>query len=130
MSSSLSLQVETIAMKAGREHHALLEAETALDTIQIKIQSREDAFAVRLLNLAQGLKQLMMEGITRELPILGRLQVRSGFESQARHNASLSSPTSPAPQMFSPKSQENWFRVSAAPQQATTLHTDGSMLIL
>ena len=69
------VQEETTAMKVGREHHAVLEAETALDKVPIPTETREDMFAVRLLNMAQGLKQLMLQGMTRELPILGRMQV-------------------------------------------------------
>ena len=68
---------ETPAMQAGTERHALLEAETALVPVKVLIQTREDAFAVRLLNLVQGLRQLLEEGLTRELPICGMVQVCS-----------------------------------------------------
>ena len=67
---------ETPAMQTGTERHALLEAETALVPVKVLIQTREDAFAVRLLNLVQGLRQLLEEGLTRELPICGMVQVR------------------------------------------------------
>lgn len=62
-------------MQAGSERHAILEAETALDSIEVAAETREDAFAVRLLNLDQGLRQLLHEGLTRELSLCGRIQV-------------------------------------------------------
>lgn len=67
--------VETAAMRSGKERHAILEAETALDQVTVEVETREDRFALRLINMAQGLKQLMLEGITRELMIFGILQV-------------------------------------------------------
>ena len=68
--------VDTPAMQAGREQHAILEAETALNKVHVPIESREDAFAVRLINLDESLKQLILSGITRELPLFGTLQAR------------------------------------------------------
>lgn len=66
---------ETDAMRAGTRHHAELEAETAGVVVEVAIQTREDAFAMRLLNMHAGLQQLLTSGLTRELPICGILQV-------------------------------------------------------
>ena len=62
-------------MKAGTKQHAVLEAETAGITVEISIETREDAFALRLLNMESGLQQLLSSGLTRELPLGGLLQV-------------------------------------------------------
>ena len=67
---------DTEAMKAGTKQHAVLEAETAGIVVEVPIETREDAFALRLLNMEAGLQQLLSSGLTRELPISGFLQVR------------------------------------------------------
>lgn len=70
-------QVVTPAMQAGKEAHAVLEAEIALDSVDIPAETREDKFAVRLMNMDQKLRQLLQEGKTRELPVSGSIQVRN-----------------------------------------------------
>ena len=62
-------------MKAGTKQHAVLEAETAGIAVEISIETREDGFALRLLNMEAGLQQLLASGLTRELPLGGFLQV-------------------------------------------------------
>lgn len=66
---------ETDAMRAGTQQHAALEAETAGITVEVPVETREDAFALRLLNLEAGMQQLLTSNITRELPICGMLKV-------------------------------------------------------
>ena len=70
-------QVVTPAMQAGKEAHAVLEAEIALDSVDIPAETREDKLAVRLMNMDQKLRQLLQEGKTRELPVSGSIQVRN-----------------------------------------------------
>ena len=75
-------------MKAGTERHAVLEAETAGIAVEVPIHTREDAFAVRLLNMEAGLHQLLTTKMTRELPICGLLQV---LRSMSTTNKALDS---------------------------------------
>lgn len=69
------IQEQTPAMMAGTQQHAQLEAETALESVVVNTESAEDRFAVRLLNMVQGLRQLLQQGITREFAIFGSVQV-------------------------------------------------------
>lgn len=62
-------------MKAGTRQHAALEAEMGLAQVEVVTETKEDAFAVRLLNAAQNLQQLLEGGLTREMPIWGCIQV-------------------------------------------------------
>lgn len=62
-------------MRAGTKQHAVLEAETAGVAVEVTVETREDAFALRLLNMEAGLQQLLATSLTRELPICGFLQV-------------------------------------------------------
>ncbi|KAL3692413.1 hypothetical protein R1sor_006064 [Riccia sorocarpa] len=62
----------TPAMKAGTVRHVQLEVEV-VTRVEIEIRTKEDAWATRLLNFISGSRQLLSEGITRELPVLGLL---------------------------------------------------------
>lgn len=44
---------DTPAMQAGVEQHAVLEAETAQAQVEVLTETREDAFAVRLVNMSR-----------------------------------------------------------------------------
>ncbi|KAL5056038.1 hypothetical protein RYX36_036720 [Vicia faba] len=57
-------------MKAGIARHAKLEAEV-ITRVEVKVQSQEDRWALKLLNFINGVNQLLFEGLTRELPIIG-----------------------------------------------------------
>lgn len=57
-------------MKAGIARHAKLEAEVITRT-EVKVQSQEDRMALKFLNFIAGVNQLLFEGLTRELPIIG-----------------------------------------------------------
>jgi len=63
-------------MRSGTEQHAKLEAEMAGETVVVKVESREDKFAIRLVNMMQALNQLLQGGMTREFCVCGFLQVR------------------------------------------------------
>ncbi|KAE9620543.1 putative exonuclease V [Lupinus albus] len=57
-------------MRAGIARHAKLEQEV-ITRVEVKIKSREDGWALKFLNFINGVNQLLDEGLTRELPIMG-----------------------------------------------------------
>ncbi|QCD84425.1 exonuclease V, chloroplastic-like [Vigna unguiculata] len=57
------------AMKAGRNRHVQLELEVH-SWVELKVKSREDDMAMKLVNFINGVNQLAYDGLTRELPIL------------------------------------------------------------
>jgi hypothetical protein len=61
-------RVRTEAMRLGSKRHLQLEEEVH-GHLDIEVASAEDALAVRLLNTAFGLRNLLDTGITRELPV-------------------------------------------------------------
>ncbi|KAI1170635.1 hypothetical protein F4777DRAFT_105378 [Nemania sp. FL0916] len=60
----------TPAMRGGSRVHQTLEDEVHT-TVEVTITSREEAFALRLWSLIQGLRTLRDTGITRELEVWG-----------------------------------------------------------
>ncbi|RCV15290.1 hypothetical protein SEVIR_3G047100v4 [Setaria viridis] len=60
----------TEAMKAGSDRHAQLEQEV-VERVDVTIKSAEEFWAVKFMNFIMGTNQLMFEGITRELPVIG-----------------------------------------------------------
>jgi len=65
---------ETAAMASGKEVHRVLEAEVKKE-VDVEMQTKEDAWAVRLLGCIQCFRQLMRRGMTREVYLFGQLQV-------------------------------------------------------
>ncbi len=63
-------RTRTAAMRQGSKVHQKLEDEVHT-TVPIEIASKEDAFALRLWNLVQGLRTLRQTGLTRELEVWG-----------------------------------------------------------
>ncbi|KAG0585270.1 hypothetical protein KC19_3G272100 [Ceratodon purpureus] len=61
---------QTEAMKAGSARHAELEVEV-LKKVEVEITSKEDSWAMRLVNFITGARQMRNEGMTRELPVVG-----------------------------------------------------------
>lgn len=61
---------QTEAMKAGSARHAELEVEV-LKKVEVEITSKEDSWAMRLINFITGARQMLAEGMTRELPVVG-----------------------------------------------------------
>ncbi|XP_061359047.1 exonuclease V, chloroplastic-like [Gastrolobium bilobum] len=57
-------------MKAGIARHAKLEEEV-IKRVEVKVKSQEDYWALKFLNFINGVNQLLFEGLTRELPIIG-----------------------------------------------------------
>ncbi|KAE8038895.1 hypothetical protein FH972_011363 [Carpinus fangiana] len=58
------------AMEAGSARHKKLEEEI-VRKVQVCVKSKEDAWALKLLNFIVGVNQLLFEGLTRELPLVG-----------------------------------------------------------
>ncbi|XP_077232997.1 exonuclease V, chloroplastic-like [Tasmannia lanceolata] len=63
----------TNAMKAGSTRHAELEEEV-IKRVEISIQSVEESWAIKLMNFVVGTNQLLFEGLTREVPVIGLVE--------------------------------------------------------
>lgn len=64
---------KTAAMKVGSARHTELETEV-LVRVELDIRSKEDSWAVRLVNFIVGVNQLLFDGMTRELPVVGLVE--------------------------------------------------------
>ncbi|KAF0923998.1 hypothetical protein E2562_008348 [Oryza meyeriana var. granulata] len=76
----------TQAMKAGSERHAQLEQgviervdatfilEQVIERVDVTFRSPEEYWAVKFMKFIVGANQLMLEGITRELPMIGVIE--------------------------------------------------------
>lgn len=62
----------TAAMRGGSKVHQTLEDQVHT-TIQVSVSAKEEAFALRIWNLIQGLRTLRDTGMTRELEVWGTL---------------------------------------------------------
>ncbi|KAI4976700.1 hypothetical protein ZWY2020_050307 [Hordeum vulgare] len=60
----------TEAMKAGSDRHAQLEQEV-IERVDIAVRSPEELWAVKFMNFIVGSNQLLFNGMTRELPVIG-----------------------------------------------------------
>lgn len=63
-------KTRTAAMRGGTKVHQSLEDQVHT-TVQVQITSKEEAFALRLWNIIQGLRTLRDTGFTRELEVWG-----------------------------------------------------------
>ncbi|XP_022140311.1 exonuclease V, chloroplastic isoform X2 [Momordica charantia] len=64
---------KTKAVEAGIARHAMLEAEV-VKKAKVQVKSAEDRWALKLLNFTFGVNQLLFEGLTRELPVMGLIE--------------------------------------------------------
>ncbi|KAL8496742.1 hypothetical protein ACS0TY_020423 [Phlomoides rotata] len=64
---------KTKAMKAGSARHVALEAEV-IKRVKIQTESAEDVWALKFMNFIFGANQLLFDGLTRELPLVGFIQ--------------------------------------------------------
>ena len=64
-------------MMSGKELHRVLEAEVKDEGV-VEISSPEDAWALKLIDSLMCFRQLMKQGMTREIYIFGQLQVCNG----------------------------------------------------
>ncbi|CAK9143215.1 unnamed protein product [Ilex paraguariensis] len=60
----------TKAMKAGTARHAVLEEEV-VKRVPVRVASVEDTWALKFINFIVGVNQLLFDGLTRELPLVG-----------------------------------------------------------
>ncbi|XVF19498.1 hypothetical protein REPUB_Repub11eG0115700 [Reevesia pubescens] len=58
------------AMKAGQARHVKLEEEV-VKRVKVRVHSIEDTWAIKFINFITGANQLLFEGLTRELPLIG-----------------------------------------------------------
>ncbi|CAL9765047.1 unnamed protein product [Musa acuminata subsp. burmannicoides] len=63
----------TVAMKAGSDRHSQLEKEV-VEKVEIRTESVEEYWAIQLMNFIVGAHQLLFEGLTRELPVVGIIE--------------------------------------------------------
>ncbi|KAM3398710.1 exonuclease V, chloroplastic isoform X1 [Capsicum galapagoense] len=61
---------KTKAMKAGSIRHEALEEEV-IKKVKVHVASAEDVWALKFLNFIVGANQLLFDGLTRELPLVG-----------------------------------------------------------
>ncbi|XP_070018688.1 exonuclease V, chloroplastic-like isoform X1 [Nicotiana tabacum] len=61
---------KTKAMKAGSIRHEALEEEV-IKRVKVHVTSAEDVWALKFLNFIVGANQLLFDGLTRELPLVG-----------------------------------------------------------
>lgn len=64
---------KTEAMKAGSDRHTELEKEVMV-RIDIPVETQEDMWGIRFLNFIVGINQLLTQGMTRELMVIGSLE--------------------------------------------------------
>ncbi|XP_021836911.2 exonuclease V, chloroplastic isoform X2 [Spinacia oleracea] len=64
---------KTNAMKAGITRHAKLEEEVS-KKVEVRVQTLEDIWAVKFINFIICANQLLFDGLTREIPIVGFVQ--------------------------------------------------------
>ncbi|KAJ8129436.1 hypothetical protein O1611_g4197 [Lasiodiplodia mahajangana] len=78
----------TAAMRGGSRVHQTLEDEVH-SAVQVTVASREEAFALRLWNIIQGVRTLRDTGITRELEVWGTVEgeVLNGVIDQLNHES-------------------------------------------
>ncbi|KAJ8115200.1 hypothetical protein ONZ43_g4723 [Nemania bipapillata] len=78
----------TPAMRGGSRVHQTLEDEVHT-AVQVTVASKEEAFALRLWNVIQGLRTLRDTGITRELEVWGTVEgeILNGVIDQLNHES-------------------------------------------
>ncbi|GAW20503.1 hypothetical protein ANO14919_100090 [Xylariales sp. No.14919] len=80
-------KTRTAAMQGGSRVHQTLEDQVHT-AVQVSIASKEEAFALRLWNIIQGMRTLRETGITRELEVWGIVEgeILNGVIDQLSHN--------------------------------------------
>ncbi|KAL0436470.1 UNVERIFIED_CONTAM: Exonuclease V, chloroplastic [Sesamum radiatum] len=61
---------KTKAMQGGSARHAALEGEV-IKRVKVHVESAEDMWALKFMNFIVGANQLLFDGLTRELPLVG-----------------------------------------------------------
>ncbi|KAI1208498.1 exonuclease V [Annulohypoxylon truncatum] len=81
-------KTRTAAMRGGTRVHQTLEDQVHT-TVQVNIANKEEAFALRLWNVIQGLRTLRDAGMTRELEVWGIIegQIVNGIIDEISHES-------------------------------------------
>ncbi|KAL7627232.1 hypothetical protein AAE478_001421 [Parahypoxylon ruwenzoriense] len=81
-------KTETAAMRGGTRVHQTLEDQVHT-AVQVSITSKEEAFALRLWNVIQGLRTLRDTGMTRELEVWGIIEgeIVNGIIDELSHES-------------------------------------------
>ncbi|KAI2465037.1 exonuclease V [Annulohypoxylon bovei var. microspora] len=81
-------KTRTAAMRGGTRVHQTLEDQVHT-TVQVNIANKEEAFALRLWNVIQGLRTLRDAGMTRELEVWGIVegQIVNGVIDEVSHES-------------------------------------------
>ncbi|KAI0379253.1 exonuclease V [Hypomontagnella monticulosa] len=81
-------KTRTAAMKGGTRVHQTLEDQVHT-TVQVSVTNKEEAFALRMWNVIQGLRTLRDAGMTRELEVWGIIdgQIVNGIIDEVSHES-------------------------------------------
>ncbi|KAI1824541.1 hypothetical protein F4861DRAFT_505392 [Xylaria intraflava] len=81
-------KTKTPAMRGGSRVHQTLEDEVH-SAVHVRIASKEEAFALRLWNIIQGLRTLRDTGLTREMEVWGKVdgEIINGVIDQLSHES-------------------------------------------
>ncbi|KAL6748056.1 exonuclease V [Haematococcus lacustris] len=64
----------TASMTQGSNIHEQLEREVIVDQVDVEVDSAEDELALQLLNAVAAIRQLVLEGLTRELRMFAKIR--------------------------------------------------------
>ncbi|KAK6957223.1 hypothetical protein Daesc_000005 [Daldinia eschscholtzii] len=111
-------KTRTAAMRGGTRVHQTLEDQVHT-TVEVSIATKEEAFALRMWNVIQGLRTLRDTGMTRELEVWGIIegQVVNGIIDEVSHE----SPNAAFEQELSQLESPNGFATSDSNQQTSIL---------
>ncbi|KAI1463070.1 exonuclease V [Daldinia caldariorum] len=106
----------TAAMRGGTRVHQTLEDQVHT-TVEVNITTKEEAFALRIWNIIQGLRTLRETGMTRELEVWGIIegQVVNGIIDEVSHE----SPNAAFEQELSQSDLSKGFTTGVSSQQAS-----------
>ncbi|KAI1098735.1 exonuclease V [Jackrogersella minutella] len=108
-------KTRTAAMQGGTRVHQTLEDEVHT-TVKVNVTNKEEAFALRLWNVIQGLRTLRDTGMTRELEVWGVIegQIVNGIIDEVSHE----SPNTSFEQELSLSQLAQGFATTQSKQQA------------
>ncbi|OTB09921.1 hypothetical protein K445DRAFT_323518 [Daldinia sp. EC12] len=111
-------KTRTAAMRGGTRVHQTLEDQVHT-AVEVSIATKEEAFALRMWNVIQGLRTLRDTGMTRELEVWGIIegQVINGIIDEVSHE----SPNAAFEQELSQLESPNGFATGDSNQQTSIL---------
>ncbi|WMV55337.1 hypothetical protein MTR67_048722 [Solanum verrucosum] len=75
---------KTKVMKAGSSRHEALKQEV-IKKVKVRVDSAEDVWALKFFDFIVGANQLLFDGLTRELPLVGFAKVYGWWELLMRY---------------------------------------------